>query len=693
MEEPKIRVGLGGIQAFVQVDISASAAVHESVELFASTALELGIPGLLDVGAGAAVALDLVIGVDAAIDLSAGVYISFGADAYVDISLLTKDIVDVSLTGLVAKALPLGIGADVDLSAEIALQLGLRLRTEIDLGADLDIPVLDIEAGAKIAIWISLFDYTAILINTPDCIVSVSEVIALTLGLAVELNVEIGDILDLSLAPSLTVTLGTAASVELCLPDRGVPGVFIERFDRPDTTASVTSVSTTTGFASTADPTITGSASADVDPTTTGSASVDTAPTSSGSASDSVSDGTIPTASGSVSNSEAVPTASGSTSAGFDATTTGSASADADPPTTGSASVDIVPTASGSASGSASDSASDATIPTTSGSISNSEAVPTASGSASDSEYAIPTTSGSASDSEYDVPAASGDGSVTTTPAASDAMAATTLRSVTTPAAVYGNDGSDVTSTVTSTHVYTITSCAASVVNCPARYTQKVITSTVVSSTYICPAGSSGAVSESASAPQSTSTPASVTTVTDTLVTITPCSERSTKTFHAPTNSPPPAPTVTIVDRTTICPATEITQSTATSCATSGLHTLTSVASTTLVPQVSSSSAPGYEYSVPKASTGIQTVPVPTGSAPFPAYNGTVSTSKPIPGAPEPTGSFTVPAVYSAPSSIPGVISTPSTAPVPTTVPEASSGNIMRGSLMMALPLVLALLA
>lgn len=683
MDEPKIRVGLGGIQAFVQVDISASAAVHESVELFASPALKLMIPGLLDVGAGAAVALDLVIGVDAAIDLSAGVYISFGADAYVDISLLTKDIVDVSLTGLVAKALPLGIGADVDLSAEVALQLGLRLRTEIDLKADLDIPVLEIEAGAKIAIWISLFDYTAILINTPDCIVSVSEVIALTLGLAVELNVEVGDILDLSLAPSLTVTLGTAANVELCLPDRGVPGVFIERFDRPGTaTVSVTSVSTTTGFAS-----------ASADPTTTGSASADIVPTASGSASDSVSDATI-------------STASGSTSADSDATTTGSASADADPTTTGSASVDIVPTASGSAS----DSASDATIPTISGSVSNSEAVPTASGSDSGSEYAVPTASdddsvtsvptASGSTPVAAIPKASGDGSITTTPAASDAMAATTLRPITTPAVVHGNssavgyDGGDITSTVTSTHVYTITSCAASVVNCPARYTQKVITSTVVSSTYICPAGSSGAVSESASASHSSSTPVSVTTVTDTLVTIVPCSERSTKTFHAPTNSPPPAPTVTIVDRTTICPATEeITQSTATSCATSGLQTLTSVASTTLVPQVSSSSAPGYEYSVPEASTGIQTVPVPTASAPFPAYNGTVSTSKPIPGAPEPTGSFTVPAIYSAPSAIPSVISTPSTAPVPTTVPPASSGNIMRGSLMMALPLVLALLA
>ncbi|EWG55781.1 hypothetical protein FVEG_17591 [Fusarium verticillioides 7600] len=236
LTEPRVRIGLGAIKAYLELDISASAAVHESIELFASSALQLEVPGLLEAEAGAALALDLVVGVDAAIDLSAGVYLSFGEEAFVEVSLLTKEIVDVSLEGLVAKALPIGVGAEVDLSAEVSLTLGLRLRTEIDLSAELDIPVLDIEAGAKIAVWVSLFEYTAVLVNTDNCVVSVDELIALTLGLAVELNVEIGDILDLSLAPTLTVTLATAAQAKVCQPNRGTPGTFIEKQGGPSTT-------------------------------------------------------------------------------------------------------------------------------------------------------------------------------------------------------------------------------------------------------------------------------------------------------------------------------------------------------------------------------------------------------------------------------------------------------------------------
>ncbi|KAF4452033.1 hypothetical protein FALBO_16240, partial [Fusarium albosuccineum] len=508
LKEPRVRVGLGGVTAFIQVDISASAAVHESIELFASSALDLEIPGLLEAGAGAAVALDLVVGVDAAIDLSTGVYISFSEEAYVEISLLTKDIVDVSLDGLVAKALPIGIGAEVDLSAEVSLQLDLRLRTEIDLSANLDIPILDIKAGAKIAVWVSLFDYTAVLIGTDDCLVSVSEVIALTLGLAVELDVEIGDILDLSLAPSLTVTLATAAKAKLCLQDRGTPGVFLEQ---PQDSASTT-VSATTEAASSADPAVTTSSDPEADATS------------------------------------------------------------ADPETT--------------------------------------------------SEAAI------------------------TTPAVGH-------RNSTAP-----HPTGDVTSTVTSTHVYTITSCAASVVNCPARYTQKVVTSTVIKSTFVCPAGETAPVTATSAQKPSKAT-VSVTTITDTLTTIVPCKERTTSTFHAPTN-PPPAPTVTIVDRTTVCPATDKTAPATTggSHVPTGYQSVPSVASTAKVPAPPSSekpapsgpayppvlpssaekpapSAPVYtpvtpvapvptvEKPVPEAPT-YAPVPPPVQSVPYPANNGTI---------------------------------------------------------------------
>ncbi|RSL58221.1 hypothetical protein CEP54_007867 [Fusarium duplospermum] len=560
LQEPRIRVGLGGVKAYIEVDISASAAVHEAIELFASPALQLEIPGLLEVEAGAAIALDLVIGVDAAIDLSTGVYISFAEDAFVEISLLTKDIVELSLDGLVAKALPLGIGADVDLSGEVALQLGLRLRTEIDFEAELEIPALEIEAGAKIAIWVSLFDYTAVLIGTENCAVSVADVIALTLGLAVELNVEIGDILDLSLAPSLTITLATAVKAENCLPDRGQPGIFLESHqDTDSSTATATSGSDS----------------------------------SSGSASDGP---------------------------------------------------------SGNSSGTSSDSATGI-----------------ASGSSSDGS------------------------SVTET---SDAFAQFTN----TPTVGHGNvtaphSTGDVTSTVRSTHVYTITSCAASVVNCPARYTQKVVTSTVVSTTYVCPATQSGAVPATTSTSPSKSTPVPVSTITETLTTIVPCKERTTSTFHPPTNSPP-APTVTIVDRTTVCPSTKTQSSTVISQPTSGFQVITTAVPTSEAPEVPSSAVPSSGKVVSEVPSYSEPAPVPEKTAPFPSYNGTVTVSKPASGVVVPTGSWTTPVAISTPLSTHIVVSTPTSVPIPAqpTTPVVSSGSMVHVSLALALPLVAALI-
>ncbi|KNB19044.1 hypothetical protein FOXG_16495 [Fusarium oxysporum f. sp. lycopersici 4287] len=479
LQEPRVRIGLGAIKAYVELDISASAAVHESIELFASSALQLEIPGLLEAEAGAALALDLVVGVDAAIDLSAGVYLAFGEEAFVEVSLITKEIVDVSLDGLVAKALPIGVAAEVDLSAEVSLTLGLRLRTEIDLEAELDIPVLDIEAGAKIAVWVSLFEYTAVLIATDNCAVSVDELIALTLGLAVELNVEVGDILDISLAPTLTITLATAAQAKVCQPNRGTPGNFIEQHGRPATThTQVVSLSTVPagGSDSTVDsalPDATGSADASGSADVTGSATADS------------------------SDAYPVPGATGSETYPAGAETTGSSSGAYPIP--------------GSGSGSGASAGAETTG-------SGSGAYPAGPGSSS--ALAKPQTTGSAAA----IVPAHGNGTAT----------------------------GDVTSTVTSTHVYTVTSCAASVINCPARYTQKVVTSTIIESTYVCPATETGAVPATTTA-HSTKVHVPVTTITDTLTTIVPCKTRTTKTFHPPT-TPPPAPTVTIVDNHHLLP-------------------------------------------------------------------------------------------------------------------------------------------
>ncbi|CAG7556327.1 unnamed protein product [Fusarium equiseti] len=560
LQEPRVRIGLGDVKAYVEVDISASAAVHESIELFASPALELEIPGLLEAEAGAAVALDLVVGVDAAIDLSAGVYLAFGPEAFVEVSLLTKDIVDVSLEGLVTKALPLGVGAEVDLSADINLQLGLRLRAEVDLEAELDIPVLEIEAGAKVAVWVSLFEYTAALIATDNCAVSVDEVIALTLGLAVDLDVEVGDILDLSLAPTLTVELATAAKAKVCMPNRGQTGAFLE-LEGKDGDKSDKSETRTISLAT--------------------------------------------------------------AGAGSDAT------------------------------------------------------------------------------DAYDLPVATGTNG--------SPVYGSAAKPVTTAApSVHGNGTiGDVTRTLTSTQVYTVTSCAASVINCPARYTQKVVTSTIIKSTYVCPATETGVPAMTTA---THAAPKPCTTITDTLTTIVPCKTRKTKTFQPPTTAPP-APTVTIVESTTYCPENPKTTGAAsgtTETPQKPTHEVPTPGKPTK-PTYETPEKPTHEVPTPQKPTGDKPVLPPAATVPYPPPgNGTVPTPPPVAPSswvvpppvhetpvPQPLHSA-VPPPPQAPPAVPTqpVYPPPAAGTPPPTVPTppvaVSGGSIVRSGLIMAVPAVIA---
>lgn len=119
------------------------------------------------------------------------------------------------------------------------------------------------------------------------------------------------------------------------------------------------------------------------------------------------------------------------------------------------------------------------------------------------------------------------------------------------------------------------------------------MTSTVIKKTTICPATATG----SDAAPATTSVAESktiiaVTTIAETLTTLKPCSKLTTSTFHAPTNAPPAAATITIEDRTTGYVATGAVET-----ATKNLQPVTALS------RVQASST----------GSGSQTVPVETG--------------------------------------------------------------------------------
>ncbi|KAF7557724.1 hypothetical protein G7Z17_g410 [Cylindrodendrum hubeiense] len=112
------------------------------------------------------------------------------------------------------------------------------------------------------------------------------------------------------------------------------------------------------------------------------------------------------------------------------------------------------------------------------------------------------------------------------------------------------------TSTVYSTTVYTITSCAASVINCPASWAQEiVVTKEVVAYTTICP------VTEEQTLPTTTSTPEAIKKVTITKgVTASVCPTPIVHTFVSPSGVEPPAVktrTITIHVPTTTAVETE----------------------------------------------------------------------------------------------------------------------------------------
>ncbi|CAI6085877.1 unnamed protein product [Clonostachys chloroleuca] len=523
LEEPTIRLNLASFQAYVDIDLSASAGVFQTVTLIASPELAIDL-GVLEIDLGAAFALDLVVGVSAAVDLSAGFYISFSEGDYIDLSVVTKQVRGSVLTGLGVKALPLTVGAAVDLSTDIDVLLGLRLRSHISVGADVELLGLDLlNAGAEIAIWADLVQHKITLGQTKECAVSVGNEFGLNVGIAVEVGINVADILDISLAPTVSVQLARADKGVACLSGR-------DGKENLDATGGLNSPAT---------------------PSTSGLAS---------------------------------PSA----------------------PSTG------------------------LTTPST----------------------------------------------PTPTPSAS-------VTSI-------GNGSGLVTSTISSTTTYTVTSCHVSVPNCPASQTQVIVTSVVHSTVTVCPATQTAFP---------TTTPASavrpIPTITETLTTIVPCEPTSSTFTPPPGATATPVPTVTISDTVTVCPSQASTQHPIPSGGPSASPSVSVPASTGVSTTRSSApSMPAGEAPTGGAPSGsAPTGPVPTPGAP-------VHT----PSAPYPSSNNTWTSIYSPPASSVPATSLPGTGVLPSTTggnspvqPSAtpsgitSSAGSLKVGIAMVVPLVLAM--
>ncbi|KAJ9154994.1 hypothetical protein NKR23_g2213 [Pleurostoma richardsiae] len=122
-----------------------------------------------------------------------------------------------------------------------------------------------------------------------------------------------------------------------------------------------------------------------------------------------------------------------------------------------------------------------------------------------------------------------------------------------------------VTSTVYATTVYTVTSCAATVVNCPASLQQEVVvTKTVEAFTTVCPATATISAPTSSSSAASTGSGVVVHVVTDVVVLV-PCSSPIVETYVPPSTAVTPAAQKVTATALAVAAISSTTTSTSTS--------------------------------------------------------------------------------------------------------------------------------
>ncbi|TLS27061.1 hypothetical protein PpBr36_04162 [Pyricularia pennisetigena] len=221
-KEPTLLVKLGGLKGYFQVDLEASDATYETVELVNSGRLNIDIPGFSG-EAGTAFALDLIVGVSAPLAVRGGFYFSFPKDSFVEISIHSKEVVRQSLDGLVAQPLDMVLGASVDLDSAVELTMGLRMRSAVGMSAKVD--MFHVDSGVDVILWLDLFSYTTTIGRSKICSVFLEESFAMGYGLATEASKGVAKALKLEVAPMVFVTISRARLVGFCLINVGpIPG-------------------------------------------------------------------------------------------------------------------------------------------------------------------------------------------------------------------------------------------------------------------------------------------------------------------------------------------------------------------------------------------------------------------------------------------------------------------------------------
>ncbi|KAI1074761.1 hypothetical protein F5B20DRAFT_425614 [Whalleya microplaca] len=230
---PSLSLSLTDIKAKLDLGIRIDAGATIAVNLYTpDLPISLPLQGL-GLKADALVSLDLILGVHTAIDLDAGIELDLVDEATIETDILAGKILDANFKGVAVQVLPIKVRIGcTELLADLRLRVELGVSAEVDV--DDIVPILDlpeIGAGVEAAVFVNLLEYVGFFCATPTCPKS-KESYGLNIGVAANVNVEVEDLLSLTLAPTISTALLSIPTSTIC--------------EHPSYTASVPTLAVTT---------------------------------------------------------------------------------------------------------------------------------------------------------------------------------------------------------------------------------------------------------------------------------------------------------------------------------------------------------------------------------------------------------------------------------------------------------------
>ncbi|KAI8628501.1 hypothetical protein F5Y19DRAFT_142458 [Xylariaceae sp. FL1651] len=263
--KPALSLSLKDVEVLLDLDVYIGAAATIAVNLFTPAKVSFPIPGL---NIEALVHLDLILGVHTELDLSAGVYVSL-PEATLETDIFDGEILGADFSGVAVKVLPVEVRIGcTELLADLRLRVDLAVAAEVDvddiLPLDQLLPGLNIPAvgaGLELAVFANLLEYVGFFCAAPECPLA-KESYGLNVGVAVELDVAVEDLLSIHLAPTIATTLLSIPTTTICIPSYT---------SLPISSGIPSSVSASVGLStSSAEPTSSGSAASSASASSSG---------------------------------------------------------------------------------------------------------------------------------------------------------------------------------------------------------------------------------------------------------------------------------------------------------------------------------------------------------------------------------------------------------------------------------------